>query len=265
MIASPVVPAVTALVGRDLRAFARSRSQLYSSLLFPLMLLAVLGTGIERGLNPTSIRDGDYTSFLVPGIIVMTAVFSSTFSSASYYQDRDDGMLRVLLATPNPPWAIMLGKSLAGVIIGSLQALMVVAVASLAPAVDLRWQYGVAPGLAAVVAGIVLLNLLLSGTAQALASRIRTMSGFHLVMNLALFPALFFSGAFYPLAHLPAWLETLGWLNPLSYAVDLLHVAMYADTASGYFGLWVDVGVLTTLSVALYAWGLSRHAREGER
>jgi ABC-2 type transport system permease protein len=258
-------PAVSALVGRDLRAFLRSRSQLYSSLLFPLMLLAVLGTGIERGLNPTLIRDGDYVSFLVPGIVVMTAVFSSTFSSASFYQDRDDGMLRVLLATPNPPWVVMLGKSLAGVIIGSLQALAVIAVASLIPEVHLAWQYGVAVGLLASVAGIVLLNLMLAGVAQGLASRIRTMSGFHLVMNLALFPALFFSGAFYPLAHLPAWLEVLGWLNPLSFGVDLLHVAMYADTASGYFGLAVDFAVLTTLSVAVYAWGLSRHAREGER
>lgn len=260
-----MAPAVSALVGRDLRAFFRSRSQLYSSLLFPLMLLAVLGTGIDRGLNPTLIRDGDYVSFLVPGIVVMTAVFSSTFSSASFYQDRDSGMLRVFLATPNQPWVIMLGKSLAGVIIGSLQALAVVAVASLAPGVHLAWQYGVAAGLVASFAGILLLNLLLSGVAQALASRIRTMSGFHLVMNLALFPALFFSGAFYPLAHLPAWLETLGWLNPLSFGVDLLHVAMYADTASGYFGLAVDFAVLATLSVAVYAWGLSRHAREGER
>lgn len=260
-----VVSPVSALVGRDLRAFLRSRSQLSSSLLFPLMLLAILGTGIERGLNPTLIRDGDYLSFLVPGVVVMTAVFSSTFSSASYYQDRDDGILRVLLATPNPPWVIMLGKSLAGVIIGSLQALAVVAVAALLPAVHLSWQYGVGAGLVASVAGIALLNVLLSGFALALASRIRTMSGFHLVMNLGLFPALFFSGAFYPLAHLPAWLETLGWLNPLSFGVDLLHVAMYADTTAGYFGLGVDIAVLTTLSVAVYAWGLSRHAREGER
>lgn len=264
MIARVAAPA-GALMLRDLRAFSRSRSQLYSSLLFPLMLLAVLGAGVQEGLNPTLIRDGDYVSFLVPGMMVMTAVFSSTFSSASYYQDRDTGMLRTFLATPNSPWAIMLGKSLSGVLIGSAQALAVALVASLVPAVHLSWQYGVGVGLLTAVAGVLLLNLLLSGVAQVLASRIRTMSGFHLVMNLALFPALFFSGAFYPLVHLPRWLEVLGWLNPLSFGVDLLHVAMYADTPAGYFGLGVDFAVLTTLSVVVYAWGLSRHAREGER
>ena len=41
---------------------------------------------------------------LVPGIIVMTALFSSTFSSASFYQDRDSGMLKVFLASPHASW-----------------------------------------------------------------------------------------------------------------------------------------------------------------
>src|SRR3990172_3255357 len=85
--------AVGAILERDLRAVLRSRSQLYSSLLLPLLLLAVLGAGVSEGLDPSSshIRDGDYLSFLVPGVVVMAALFSSTFSSASYYQDRDSG------------------------------------------------------------------------------------------------------------------------------------------------------------------------------
>ncbi|MFQ6020243.1 MAG: multidrug ABC transporter permease, partial [Dehalococcoidia bacterium] len=70
-----------ALLERDLRALLRSRSQLYSSVLLPLLFLAILGAGVSEGLKPDSplIRDGDYVSFLVPGIIVMTALFSSTF------------------------------------------------------------------------------------------------------------------------------------------------------------------------------------------
>src|SRR3972149_1317711 len=95
--------ACSALLQRDIRAVLRSRSQLYSSMLFPLMLLAILGTGVSEGLDPTLVRDGDYASFLVPGTIAMTVLFSSTFSSASYYQDRDCGLLRVLLGSPPPP------------------------------------------------------------------------------------------------------------------------------------------------------------------
>src|SRR3970040_377979 len=127
--------ACAALLQRDVPAVLRSRSQLYSSMLFPLMLLAILGTGVSEGLDPTLVRDGDYASFLVPGAIAMTVLFSSTFSSASYYQDRDCGLLRVLLASPHEPRVVLLGKALAGVSLGGGAALVVVGVAAGVPSI----------------------------------------------------------------------------------------------------------------------------------
>jgi len=256
--ASMTLTAWGALLARDLRAFLRSRSQLGSSVLLPLMLLGILGVGVSDGLDPTTVRDGDYVSFLVPGVIVMTALFSSTFSSASFYQDRDWGVLKVFLATPHRPAVILFGKSLGAIAIGSGQALLILAVASGIPAVDLAWQYGIGASLLLAVAGVLLLNTLLSGLAQVLAARIATMQGFHLVMNLVLFPLLFFSGAFFPLADLPGWLHGLALANPMSYAVDLLQLALYADGGSGYIGLGIDLAVLGSLAVALFTWGMRR-------
>ena len=250
------ITAVTALVRRDLRAFFRSRSQLYSSVLFPLMLLAILGTGVSDGLDPKNIAD--YVTFLVPGMIAMTAVFSSTFSSASYYQDRDTGVLKVLLASPHSPRVVLLGKTLSAVIIGAAQAILVLAVAAAIPAIHFQWQYGVLASVLLAVFAIAVLNLFLSGLGQLLASRIRSMQGFHLVMNLVLFPFLFFSGAFFPLTDLPVWLNLLGRVNPLSYGVDMMHLALYADGSGGYFGLPLDFAVLTALSVAVFYFGTSR-------
>jgi ABC-2 type transport system permease protein len=220
------------------------------------MLLAILGTGVSEGLDPKNIDD--YVTFLTPGMIVMTALFSSTFSSASYYADRDSGILKVLLASPHSTRVILLGKTLSAVIIGAAQALLVLGVAAAIPAIDFEWQYGVLPGLALAFFAIIVLNLFLSGLGQLLASRIRTMQGFHLVMNLVLFPFLFFSGAFFPLEHLPEWLKTLGRINPLSYGVDALHLALYADGASGYFGVGIDVVVMTTLAVLVFWFGTGR-------
>jgi ABC-2 type transport system permease protein len=253
------VDAVLALVQRDLRAFLRSRSQLYSSVLFPLMLLAILGTGVNDGLDPRNIRD--YVTFLTPGMIVMTALFSSTFSSASYYQDRDSGILKVFLASPQPTRMILLGKTLSSVIIGVAQALIVLGVAAAVPAINFSWQYGVGGSVALAVIGIVLLNLFLSGLGQLLASRIATMQGFHLLMNLVLFPFLFLSGAFFPLADLPAWLQALGRINPLSYAVDMLQLALYADERGDYFGVAVDLAVMTVLALGVFWLGTGRSVR----
>jgi len=252
--------AIQAILERDLRAVLRSRSQLYSSLLFPLMLLAILGTGVSEGLDPSSsrIRDGDYISFLVPGLVVMTALFSSTFSSASYYQDRDSGLLRVMLASPNSPQVILLGKALAGVTIGSLQALALLVAAAVIPGIDLAWQHSLLTGLVLSIATIVLLAVFLNGFAQLVASSIGTMQGFHLVMNLVLFPLLFFSGAFFPLQDLPSWLKLFAAANPLSYAVDLLHIAVYAD-GDGHFGLAIDLAVLSALAPAIFLLGIGTH------
>ena len=244
------------LFSRDLKAVLRSRSQLYSSIFTPILFLVFLGNGVSHGLSPSTLRAGNFTAYLVAGAVVMTAVFSSTFSSASYYRDRDSGVLRMLLSSPHSPRTLLLGKSLAGVCIGAVQALVVLGLA--APFVGFKWQYGIVPGLLLALGVIVLLNVILAGIAQALASRIQTMQGFHLVMNLALFPLLFFSGAFFPVENLPTWLEVMARVNPLSYAVDALELAAYADGSAGFFGLGVDLGVLVGLALVIYAAGFAR-------
>jgi ABC-2 type transport system permease protein len=155
---------------------------------------------------------------------------------------------------------ILLGKTLASVVIGGAQALLVLAVAAFIPAIDFEWQYGVAQSVALTLFAIVVLNFFLSGLGQILASRIGTMQGFHLVMNLVLFPFLFLSGAFFPLADLPAWLKLLGWINPLAYAVDLMQLTLYAEDSSGRFGIAVDVTVLSALAAAAFLAGTGSEA-----
>lgn len=240
-----------AICERDVRAVVRSRSQLYSSMLTPLLLLVFLGSGVSHGLEPSRLPAGGFTAYMVAGVVVMTSLFSSTFASASYYRDRDSGMLRFLLSSPHSARTILLGKSIAGVAIGAVQALVVMAIA--APLLDMGWQYGVAAGMLVVAVTVVTLNLLLAGFALMLAARIQTMQGFHLLMNLALFPLLFFSGAFYPVDDLPVWLEVLAMVNPLTYAVDALQVAAYAENNEAFVGLWVDLPVLACCAAVAFA------------
>jgi ABC-2 type transport system permease protein len=162
-----------------------------------------------------------------------------------------------MLASPHSPAVILLGKALGGVVIGSLQAVALLAIAALVPGIDLEWQFDVVPGILLSLAVVLLLAVFLNGFAQIMASRIPTMSGFHLVMNLLLFPLLFVSGAFFPLADLPIWLKLLATANPLSYAVDALQVAVYASD-DGHFGLLIDLLVLGTLAPATFILGLGR-------
>lgn len=248
--------AALVIARRDLLAVVRSRSQLYSSMLTPILFLVFLGNGVSHGLEPANLPDGNFTAYLVAGAVVMTSVFSSTFSSASYYRDRDSGVLRLLLSAPVHPRVLLLGKSLAALAIGVVQAMAVLLLA--APFVDFEWQYGLVAGLFVSLAAVVLVNLMLTGLAQALASRIQTMQGFHLLMNLALFPLLFFSGAFFPIDGLPAWLRVLAFVNPLTYAVDALELAVYASGDATFIGLGVDFAVLAVLAAGTYLVGFAR-------
>lgn len=246
----------TALFLRDIRAVLRSRSQLYSSIFTPLLILVFLGNGVSQGLSPAKLSAGNFTAYLVAGTVVMTSVFSSTFSSASYYRDRDTGILRLFLSSPHSPRVILLGKSLAGVVIGVIQAVVVLLIAS--PFVEFEWQYGIVQGFIVALVAVVLLNVMLSGIAQVFASRIKTMQGFHLVMNLALFPLLFFSGAFFPVDNLPMWLKVLARINPLSYGVDALEMAAYAKSSAGFFGLPVDFAVMAGVAIVVYGIGMTK-------
>jgi ABC-2 type transport system permease protein len=248
--------AAAGLFQRDMRAVLRSRSQVYSSVLTPLLLLVFLGIGVSRGLEPSRLSAGNFTAYLLSGVVVMTVVFSATFSSASYYRDRDSGLQRLLFSSPASPRAILLGKSLAGVAIGLVQAGVVLAIG--APFLDLGWQYGVAAGVLIALAAVLLLDVFLGGVSQVLATRIETMQGFHLLMNLVLFPLLFFSGAFFPIDDLPTWLKVLAYANPLTYAVDALLLALYAEGDEGFIGFAIDFAVLGCLAGAAYSFGLVR-------
>jgi ABC-2 type transport system permease protein len=220
------------------------------------LLLVFLRDGRLRGLEPSALSAGN-------------------FGLPRRRRGRDDERLlldlrkRVVLSRPGhrhpadvPVVAALTprhlaGPVLAGVGIGTLQALVCCWRQRL---VEFDWRTGssgprdLAPRHRAAQRDA-------AGIAQTLASRIQTMQGFHLLANLVLFPLLFFSGAFFPVDGLPTWLELLARIIPLSYGVDALLLAAYADGTAGYFGLAVDFIVLAALSVAAYGFGLARMPR----
>jgi ABC-2 type transport system permease protein len=67
---------------------------------------------------------------------------------------------------------------------------------------------------------LMLLAFTVSAFGVLVAVTIKQAQSFTWVMQLAVFPMFFLSGALYPVAGLPAWLEALTRINPLTYAVD---------------------------------------------
>jgi ABC-2 type transport system permease protein len=198
---------------RDLIRFANDRVRIVTALIQPLLFLFILGSGLQR-LSSTNTHGIDLKTFIYPGILCMAVMFTALFSAASIVWDREFGFMREMLVAPVRRSSIVIGKCLGGATVASLQGVILVALA---------WAVGV-PYSVGLVLGILGLQLLLAFALTALgvmvAVRITQMQTFMGVTQMLVMPMFFISGALFPLAALPAWLEVLNRIDPLTYAVD---------------------------------------------
>jgi ABC-2 type transport system permease protein len=143
-------------------------------------------------------------------------LFTSIFSAMSIVWDREFGFLKEIQVAPISRAAVAVGKALGGSTVAMLQASLLLLVSPLVGVV-------LDPLLVVQILGLLfLLAFALSAFGVAIASRMRSMEGFQVVMNFVLMPILFLSGAFFPLNGLPAWLAALTRIDPAAYAVDAL-------------------------------------------
>jgi len=213
---------------RDLLRYWRDRARVAASLAQPLLYLIIFGTGLASSLGGgfaagTGIG---YTQFIFPGVISMSVLFTSIFGAMSIVWDREFGFMRELLVAPIDRSAIAIGKTLGGATQAMIQGLILLV---LAPFV------GVTLDVLTVVEVVVLVFVLsfgLSAMGVALASAMRSMQGFQVVMNFLMMPMFFLSGALFPLVGLPGWMTVLTRLNPASYGIDPIRRVLLG--ASGF-------------------------------
>jgi ABC-2 type transport system permease protein len=179
----------------------------------PLLYLFVLGSGLQT-LSAASTDGVDLKTFIFPGILSMALVFSAMFSAMSLVMDREFGFLREMMVAPARRSSIVVGKCLGGATVAALQGAILLVVAGF---VDVPYD-------PVMLLGLFGLLLLLAFTVTAfgvmVAVRIKQIQTFTSVMQMIVLPLFFLSGALYPVAGLPTWLEVLNRLNPLTYAVD---------------------------------------------
>jgi ABC-2 type transport system permease protein len=141
-------------------------------------------------------------------------LFTAMISAASLVWDRELGFLKEMIVAPVSRTSIVVGKCLGGATIAASQGVIVLALAGL---VDVPYD----PLLILGAFGLlVLLAFTVSAFGVLVAVTIKQAQTFTWVMQMAVFPMFFLSGALYPVAGLPAWLEVLNRINPLTYAVD---------------------------------------------
>lgn len=223
---------------RQLKRYVRSKSRIVGSLAQPVLFLLALGYGFSPVYQRAG--EGNYFQFLAPGIIGMSIIFTSVFNGLEIIWDRQFGFLKETLVAPVSRFNIMLGRTLGGATVATLQGIIVFFISLLAGfRPENSWL--VLPAFLVMA----LIAILFSGLGAIIASNLEDMQGFQLIMNFLVMPLFFLSGALFPLTNLPRAIDIVASLDPLSYGVDGLR-AFLIGTA--HFGIVTDLSVLLIIS-----------------
>jgi ABC-2 type transport system permease protein len=152
-------------------------------------------------------------------------------------------MLRLMLASPAGSGAVLLGRTISATVMGTVQALVVLAAAPFIVDVPLV-------RLPLVVGAIIVASAASAVLGLLVAARLRSVENFAGIINVLLFPLLFLSGALYPAARLPRPLALFASVNPVTHMVDLVRRAL---GQAAEFPLGMNVGVLAAVGVVAFA------------
>ncbi len=249
--------AVGALWWREMRRFLRARSRLVATLVVPILLFGYFALGLNRLIVGGSLAAMPYAAFLLPGIIGMSLLLSSTVAGISVLWDREFGFLKEVLVAPVSRLSIILGRVAGGVTTSFLQVVIIVAAGA---AVGIR-PVAVAllpAGLAFVVLG----SVGFVGLGLAFSSLLHDTQGFNMVMGFVIFPVLLLSGALFPLAGSPTALRLLSVLDPLTYLVDGLRGCFLGVSSAS---LALDLSVVAAFALVTVLAGSALFRRVADR
>src|SRR6185312_2210418 len=128
--------AVRVVWQRELIRFGQDRIRIVAALVQPVLFLFVLGTGLQT-LTSASTGGTSLRTFMFPGVLATSVLFTAMFSAISIVWDREFGFLREMLVAPVRRGSILVGKCLGGATVATLQGLLVLV---LAPLVDVPYH-----------------------------------------------------------------------------------------------------------------------------
>jgi ABC-2 type transport system permease protein len=230
---------------RELKRYLRSKSRIVGSLGQPILFLLALGYGLGSTFQKAG--EGNYINFLAPGIIGMSIIFTSIFSGIQVIWDRQFGFLKETMVAPVSRFNIMIGRTLGGATIATIQGIIVLFLALIPGFRPQNWFL-----LLPLILVMLLVGTMFTALGTAIASQLEDMQGFQLIMNFLVMPLFFLSGALFPLTGLPTALVFITKIDPLSYGIDAFRVLL---SNSGHYSLGLDLSVLAVITLIFLSIG----------
>ena len=237
----------TWLTGRQLRALARQPAYLIITLIQPVIWLFLFGSLFRKITELHGFGAPSYLDYLVPGVVIMSALSTSMWSGMTVLEEIDRGVMDRFLVLPLRRSAIINASVVMQSLTTALQSVIIVLLGWAAGA----HYRGGAAGLLVLVAAAVLVAVVfsaLSNTAGMLARQRETIIG---INTFLLLPLTFLSTAFMSKPLMPHWMRVVADCNPVNWALEAARAAMSA--APGWGSVAVQGGGLAALAAAVTA------------
>jgi ABC-2 type transport system permease protein len=219
------------------------------SLIQPVIWIALFGQVFgSLGALPQFGSSG-YIEYLVPGILMMTVLYSGAWAGTGFIDDINSGVMDQYLSSPVSRSAIITGQLAQQLIINLAQSIVVLGIGWLAGA---RYPGGVV-GIAAAVGVATLLAATFCCCSSAVALLTRNQIALISLSQLIVLPATFLSTTMMPASLMPDWVVAVARWNPMTWAVELGRGGLsgsYPDLG------WWQVSGLAALSVLAFFWAV---------
>jgi len=195
------------------------RSSIFSSFLSPALFLTAMGVGLGSYVSSssaTTLGGVSYLGFLAPGLLAATAMQSASFEATFPIMGGLvwNKIFHAMYATPISARDIALGN------LAWITARLTF-ICTVFTAVIVLFGAAASPLVVLAVPAAVLTGLAFAAPIAAFSATQRTPDRFTNIFRFGITPLFLFSGTFFPLASLPAFLQPLAWLTPLYHGVAL--------------------------------------------
>ncbi|EHK88916.1 ABC transporter [Saccharomonospora azurea SZMC 14600] len=243
---------------RDFALSARNPTWLIIQIMQPVLYLVLFGPLMEKVVASTpGFPPGNVWTIFTPALIVMIALFGTSFVGFGLLAEYRSGVVERLRVTPVSRVALLLGKVLNNVLQALVQALILIGLAMVV--------FGLRAPLGGILLSLVIAALLavtMASSSYALALTLKSERSFPALLNAVLLPVLLLSGILLPITTglAPTWLYTLSRINPFSHIVEAERAGFRGDFTTD--GLLTGSLVLAALTVLAVWWGASTFRKE---
>ena len=249
---------VAVLTMRSLRTAFGDYRLVFFGLLQPVVMLLLFSQVFSRiGTLPEVAQYRGYINFLMPATLINIAVTTAMSSGVGVLAEIYTGFIGRLRAMPISMFAILVARTLSD----GLRLAVQLTAAVVAAVLFLDFRPAAFAGIATALGLSVLVGWGLGWVFVAIATWQRKAETMQAISFIVMFPLMFGSSAYMPVAAMPGWLRLLSTVNPLTYAINAAR-ALTAGAPAGA-ALATAVGIVVALAV-LGAAGAARNFRRAQ-